>query len=111
MIFDDLDTWRVTYSQFVGADSKSGISFAVNNDPEAQGSCKLRIITAEMSYGNGPRHSRPGVTLTSGRLYMAPRYPLISMMLPVMQNNTPESNEIRPDTIDRKIRRFRQNMT
>ena len=36
------------------ADSKSGISFALNNDPEAQGSCKLRIITAEMSYGHGP---------------------------------------------------------
>ena len=56
MTFDDLDTWRVTYSQFVGADSKSGISFALKNDPEAQGSCKLRIITAEMSYGNGPWH-------------------------------------------------------
>ena len=54
MTFDDLDTWRVTYGQFVGADSKSGISFALNNDPEAQGSCQLRIITVEMSYGNGP---------------------------------------------------------
>ena len=57
MTFDDLDTWRVTYSQFVGADSKYVISFALNNDPEAQGSCKLRIITAEMSNGNGPWHS------------------------------------------------------
>ena len=47
MTFDDLDTWRVTYSQFVGADSKYGISFALNNDPEAQDSCKLRIITVE----------------------------------------------------------------
>ena len=60
MTFDDLDTWRVTYGQFVGADSKSGISLALNNDPEAlqltttEDSCKLRIITAEMSYGNGP---------------------------------------------------------
>ena len=33
------------------------------------------------------------------------------MMLPRMQKNTPESNETRPDTIDRKIRRFRPNMT
>ena len=57
MTFDDLDTWRVTCSQFVGADSKSGISFALNNDPEAQGICTLRIITVEMSYGNGPWHS------------------------------------------------------
>ena len=35
MTFDDLDTWRVVYSQLVGADSKSGISFALNNDPDA----------------------------------------------------------------------------
>ena len=33
------------------------------------------------------------------------------MMLPGMQKNTPESNETRPDTIDRNIRRFRPNMT
>ena len=32
-------------------------------------------------------------------------------MLPAMQKHTPESNEINPDTIDRKIRRFRPNMT
>ena len=51
MTFDDLDTWRVTYSQFVG---QSGISFALNNDPEAQGICTLRIITNAMSHGNGP---------------------------------------------------------
>ena len=54
MTFDDLDTWRVTYSQFVDADFKYDISSALNNDPEAQGSCKLRIKTAEMSHGNGP---------------------------------------------------------
>ena len=53
MTFDDLDTWRVTYSQFVGADSKYDI-FSLKNDQDAQGSCELRIITAEMSYGNGP---------------------------------------------------------
>ena len=29
----------------------------ISNDPEAQNTCKVRIITAEMSYGNGPRHS------------------------------------------------------
>ena len=39
--------------QFIGADSKSGIGFALNNDPGAQGSCKVRIITAEMSHENG----------------------------------------------------------
>ena len=75
MTFDDLDTWRITYGQFVSADSKSGISFALNMGPEAQGSCKLRIITAEMSCGNGPWHSWPCVNLTSGQLYMDPRYP------------------------------------
>ena len=33
-------------------------------------------------------------------------------MLPIMQENTPESNETRPpDTIDSKSRRFRPNMT
>ena len=42
MTSDDFDTWRVVYSQFVGADSKSGISFALNNVPEAQDSCKVR---------------------------------------------------------------------
>ena len=47
MTSDDLDTWRVIHSQFVGADSKSGISFALNNAPEAKYSCKVRIITAE----------------------------------------------------------------
>ena len=54
MAFDDLGIiCRVIFSQLVGADSKSGISFALNNDPEAQDSCKARIITAEMSQGNG----------------------------------------------------------
>ena len=42
MTSDDFDTWRVVYSQFVGADSKFGISFALNNVPEAQDSCKVR---------------------------------------------------------------------
>ena len=111
MTFDDLDTWWVTYSQFVGADSKSGISFALNNDLKAQGSCKLRIITAEMSYGNGPWYSWPCMTLTPGHLYMAPGYPQTPLMLPGVQKHTLESSETRPDTIDRKICRFRPNMT
>ena len=55
--FDDLDTWLITYSQFVVADSKSDISFPLNNDPEGQDSCKIRIIMDEMSYENGPWHS------------------------------------------------------
>ena len=45
---------QVTYSQFVGSDSKSGIRFALNNDPEAQNSCNFRIIAAEMSHVNDP---------------------------------------------------------
>ena len=52
--FDAYFDWRVVYSQLVGADSKSGISFALNNVPEAQDSCKVRKITVEMGYGNGP---------------------------------------------------------
>ena len=47
MIFDYLHTYRVIYSQFVDADSKSDISFALNNAPEAKDSCKVKIITAE----------------------------------------------------------------
>ena len=42
MTSDDLDTWPVVYSQFVGADSKYDISFALNNVPEAQDSCEVR---------------------------------------------------------------------
>ena len=54
MTFDDLDSWWVIFSRFVGANSKYGISCALNNDTEAQDSYKVRIMTAEMSYGNGP---------------------------------------------------------
>ena len=57
MTFDGLDTWRVICSQFVGADSKSGISIALSNAFEAQDSCKVRNITVEMSYGNGSWHA------------------------------------------------------
>ena len=54
MTSDDFDTWWVVYSQFVGADFKSGISFALNNVPEATLAVKLEKITVEMGYGNGP---------------------------------------------------------
>ena len=54
MTSDDFDTWRVVHSPFVGSDSKSDISFALNNVPEAQDSCKARKITVEMCYRNGP---------------------------------------------------------
>ena len=47
MTFDDFHT-PVGHSQFVGADSKSGITFAPSNDPEAQDSCNVRIITVEI---------------------------------------------------------------
>ena len=57
MTFDDLDTWWIFYSRFVGADSKYNIIFVLNNDPEAQASCKVIIITAEMNYGSPPWHS------------------------------------------------------
>ena len=55
MTSDDFNTWRVVYKQFVGAASKYGISFSLNNDPEAQDSSKVRIMTAEMSHENQGR--------------------------------------------------------
>ena len=75
MTYDDIDTWRVIYSQFVDADSKSGIGFALNNILEAQDSCKVRRNNRR----NGLRkRSMVGVTLRDldpGQLYMASRYP------------------------------------
>ena len=60
MISDELDTWRLLYSQFVGADSESGISFALNNVSEAQDICKVRKNNGR----NGLRNrSRASVTL------------------------------------------------
>ena len=50
-------TWWVICSQFVGADSRYGIGFALNNDPDAQDSYNFKIETAERSYGNGPWHA------------------------------------------------------
>ena len=49
MTTEDFDTWRVLYSHFVGAYSKSGISFAPNKVPVSQNSCRGRKkITVEM---------------------------------------------------------------
>ena len=62
------------YSVFVGVDFKSGISFALDNDPEAEDSNTVIIVTAEMGHGNGPWHARPCVTLTPEQLHMATRY-------------------------------------
>ena len=57
MPFDNLDTWQVIRSEIVGADSKSDIRFALNNDLKAHDSCEVRITTAETSHGNGPWHA------------------------------------------------------
>ena len=86
MTSDDFDTWRVVCSQFVDVDSKYDISFALNDVPEAQDSCKVRTNNGQ----NGLR-KRPmaGVTLTLGQLYMASRYPLTPLMLPAMQKKNP----------------------
>ena len=42
MTSDDLYTWRVFDGQFAGVDSESGISFPLNNVPEAQDSRKVK---------------------------------------------------------------------
>ena len=54
MTSDDCDTWRVIYSQFVGADSKSGIIFALTTSLRLRIAVKLEKITVEIGYGNGP---------------------------------------------------------
>ena len=66
MTFNDLGSPLMTLthdgprSQFVGADSKSGISFALNNAAKAQDSCKVRKNNGQ----NGLRKSpMAGVTL------------------------------------------------
>ena len=60
MTSDDLDTWRISYSQFAGADSESGIIVTLSNVPEAQDSCKVRQNNGR----NGLRkRSMTGVTL------------------------------------------------
>ena len=111
MTSDDLDTWWVFHSQFVGADSRYGISFALNNVPAAQDSSKVRK--------NNDRNwlrkrSMAGVTLRD----LDPETTVYGFSLSLNIINvacnakpTPESNETHPDTIDRKIRRFRPNMT
>ena len=54
MTSDDFDTWRIVHGQFVGADSKSGISFALKTSLRLMIAVKLEKITVEMGYGNGP---------------------------------------------------------
>ena len=54
MTSDDFDTWRFVYSQFVGADSKYGISYALNNVPGLRIAVKLEKIIVEIGFGNGP---------------------------------------------------------
>ena len=71
MFLDDLDTWWVIYSVFISADFESGLRFVVNNDAEAQDSYKVRIMTAEMSHGNGQRHPWPCVTFPRRQLHMS----------------------------------------
>ena len=85
MTWDEFDKWWVVYSQFVGVYSKSGISFALNNVPGAQNSCKVRKNMVEMGYGNGPWQACPWVTLTPGQLYMTFQYSQTPLMLPAMQ--------------------------
>ena len=43
MIFDDLETWRVIYSQFVGIDFKYGMTFTLNNAPRLRIALKLEL--------------------------------------------------------------------
>ena len=51
MTLDDLEIWRVIHSQFVSADSKSGISFALKM------SLRLRIA-AKLEKNNGRNGQR-----------------------------------------------------
>ena len=46
MTSDDLDTWRVIYSVFLGAEFESDIYFALNNNPDAQIRKKKHLIEA-----------------------------------------------------------------
>ena len=53
MTLDYLDTWLIVNSQFVGADSKYGIGFALNTSLRLRIAVKLeKKITVEISYGN-----------------------------------------------------------
>ena len=45
MTSDDLDTWRVIYSVFIGAELESDIHFALSSHPDAQ-TRKKQIIEA-----------------------------------------------------------------
>ena len=112
MTSDEFDTWRVVNSQFVGADSKSGIRFVLNNVPEAQDSCKVR----QNKCRNG-LHKRPMAGVTLRDLDPGTTVYGFSISLNTInaacnaKTNTPECNVPHPDTIDRKIRRYLPNMT
>ena len=75
MTSDDFETWRVVYSQFVGAESKSGISFALNNVSEAEESCEVRQNHCQNGLGKRPMAGVTLSDLTLGQLYMVSRYP------------------------------------
>ena len=75
MTSDDFDTWRVVYSQFVVADSQSGISFVLNNVSEAQDSCKVRKNNGRNGLRKRPMASVTLHDLDPGELYMTSRYP------------------------------------
>ena len=49
MTSDDLDTWRVISSVFIGAELESDIHFVLNNHPDAQLAKKL-TEAAKLTY-------------------------------------------------------------
>ena len=57
MTLHDIDTWRVIYCVFIGADIDFDIHFALSDDPEDQDRYKFRIVTAEMSHEIGSWHA------------------------------------------------------
>ena len=68
---DDFNTWRVVYGQFVGADSKYDIIFALNNVPKAQDSFEVRknngrnVLRKRLMAGVTLRDLDPGATVYS----------------------------------------------
>ena len=103
MTSHDFDTWRVVYSQFVGADSESGISFALNNvASEAQDSCKFR----RKKNGRNGLRKRPMAGMALRDLDPGATVYGFSISLNTInaarnaKKITPESNETHPDTIE-----------
>ena len=111
MTSDDFDTWRVVYGQFVGADSKYGIIFALNNASEAQDSCKVRRNDGRNGLRKRPMAGVNLCDLDPGATVYGFSISLNTINAASNAKTRPESNETYPDTIDRKIRRFRTNMT